>query len=322
MTSFDGLIAVLTGGGTGIGREITIQLAAAECNVAICDVSQENMDETRSLALAGASDGVRITTFVADVSDFEAMEAFATHVRESFASTSISLLFNNAGIGGGASVVTGDSAQWDRVFGVCWGGVLNGTRAFMPMLVASSRGHVVNTSSINGMWACLGPLGPHTAYSAAKFAVKGFTEALTVDFRVNAPHLTASVVMPGHIGTSIMRHSFAAFGADPKDLPDAYIADLRLDLARRDIDVSGASDEDLRNVVALRVDLFENAAPTTASDAATAILEGVQRGDWRILVGDDAHLLDAMLRDRPAAAYTDGFMAELRDHGHFAGLIV
>ena len=84
---------------------------------------------------------------------------------------------------------------------MCWGGVYNGSRAFMPLLVASDEGHIVNTSSVNGFWAALGPGTPHTAYSAAKFAVKGFTEALIIDLRLNAPHVHASVVMPGHIGT-------------------------------------------------------------------------------------------------------------------------
>ena len=113
---------------------------------------------------------------------------------------------------------------------MCWGGVYGGTRAFMPMLLASDEGHVVNTSSVNGFWASLGPAFPHTAYSAAKFAVKGFTEALITDFRINAPHLKASVVMPGHIGTSIVINSFKFFGRDPKELTAEQIALIRENL--------------------------------------------------------------------------------------------
>lgn len=322
ITDFAGLIAVITGGGTGIGRELTKQLAVEGCHVAICDVSQENMGETVSLALAGAPVGTRVTTFIANVAERPALDAFAAHVASEFDTSHTNLLFNNAGIAGGASTVNEDEANWDRVFGVCWGGVLNGTRAFLPMLKASDRGHVVNTSSINGLWACLGPYGAHTAYSAAKFAVRGFTEALMVDFRVNAPHLTASVVMPGHIGTAIVRNSYIEMGADPKDLPDKFVAQLRVDLGNRGLDVSAASDEDLRNIVALRVDNFENAAPTTAAKAATIILDGVRAGDWRILVGDDAHALDSLLRDRPDDAYTEEFLAVLSAQGHFSGLIV
>ena len=93
--------------------------------------------------------------------------------------------------------------EWERTFNICWGGVYNCTRAFLPMLQNAEEGHIVNTSSINGFWASVGPCTPHTAYSAAKFAVKGFTEALITDLRINAPHIKCSVVMPGQIGTSI-----------------------------------------------------------------------------------------------------------------------
>ncbi len=321
IADFAGLTAVVTGGGTGMGRQLACRLAAEGCHVAICDVSQHNMDEAASRALTGAPAGTRVTTFIANVAEREALDAFAIHVAATFDTDRINLLFNNAGIAGGASVVDQDEANWDRVFGVCWGGVLNSTRAFLPMLKASDRGHVINTSSINGMWACLGPYGAHTAYSAAKFAVRGFTEALIVDFRINAPHLTASVVMPGHIGTSIARNSYLEMGVDPKDLHDEFIDQLRVDLAKRGLDLSGASDEDLRNLVALRIDVFENAAPTTADQAAAIILDGVRRGAWRILVGDDAHALDRLLRECPELAYTEEFLAVLSADGHFSGLI-
>src|SRR5205085_8398952 len=127
---------------------------------------------------------------------------------------------NNAGIGGGGSFVVDDRAEWDATFAVTWGGVYSCTRVFLPMLLASTEGHVVNTSSVNGFWASLGPNIPNTAYSAAKFAVKGFTEALVTDLRVNAPHISASVVMPGHIGTGIVLNSFRYFGLDPKHLDE------------------------------------------------------------------------------------------------------
>lgn len=319
--AFGDLHAVVTGGGTGMGRELTKQLAADGCHVAICDISQENMDETAAEARAGAPASTRLTTFVADVADAELMDSFAAHVATNFDTDHVELVFNNAGIGGGGSLVAGDRAEWDRVFGVCWNGVLNGTRSFLPMLLASERGHLVNTSSVNGLWACLGPTGAHTAYSAAKFAVRGFTEALTVDFRVNAPHLTASVVMPGHIGTQIVRNSMEEFGRDPKNLSDANVSEVRDMLATRGIDASGASDEDIRMLMAMRVESFENDAPTTASGAAAAMLDGVRAGRWRILIGPDAADLDEMLRARPEDVYTDEFMDELDAKGHFGGLI-
>ena len=219
MDSFAGRIAVVTGGGSGMGRELVRLLAAEGCHVAMCDLSQENMDDT-ILMCGDTPAGTRITAFVADVSDETQVSAFAEAVARDHAADHINLLFNNAGIGGGGSFVVDDRAEWEKTFAVCWGGVYNCARAFMPMLLASTEGHVVNTSSLNGFWASLGPTIPHTAYSAAKFAVKGFTEALISDFRVNAPHLKASVVMPGHIGTAIAINSARVFGRDPKELTE------------------------------------------------------------------------------------------------------
>ncbi len=126
----------------------------------------------------------------------------------------IHLLFNNAGIGGGGSFVAGDRANWEKTFNVCWGGVYHCTRAFLPLLMAANEGHIVNTSSVNGFWASIGPGIPHTAYAAAKFAVKGFTEALMTDLAVNAPHIHCSVVMPGHIGTEIVTNSRKILSGD------------------------------------------------------------------------------------------------------------
>lgn len=321
IADFAGLIAVVTGGASGMGRELTVQLAAAGADVAICDLDPDAMDATLELAAATAAPGVRLTAAVANVAERAELDAFAAHVATEFETGVIHLLFNNAGISGGQSLVRDDEAGWDRTFAVTWGGVLNGTRAFLPMLLSAPRSQVVNTSSINGMWACLGPFGAHTCYSAAKHAVKGFTESLIVDFRVNAPHVTAAVVMPGHIGTAIMSNSMLAAGIDPKHVSDEFIAQTRDAFALRGIDLAGASDEDIRNVVALQVDAFEHAAPTSAAEAATIILDGVKAGEWRILVGADAHALDQALRADPTEVYTQAFVDGLTAAGHFGGLI-
>ncbi len=232
----------------------------------------------------------------------------------------IHLLFNNAGIGGGGSFLNDDRSEWDKTFGVCWGGVYNGTRAFMPMLVASPEGHIVNTSSVNGFWAALGPGTPHTAYSAAKFAVKGFTEALMVDLRLNAPHIHASVVMPGHIGTQIVHNSFTAHGRNPKELTEEQIDQIRERVSGQGIDLGAASDEDIRQGMVMQADMFRDMAPMTAAQAATVILDGVRAGEWRILVGDDAAILDRLVRDTPTDAYEISFMERLRAEGVFGGM--
>ncbi|MEN9646497.1 MAG: hypothetical protein RL238_3166 [Actinomycetota bacterium] len=317
MEHFDGRIAVVTGGGTGMGRELARQLSAEGCHVAMCDVSDENMAETTELCLADAPSGTRVTSFVADVSSEAALQAFRDHVAAEHRTDHLHLLFNNAGIGGGGSFVDDPRNEWEATFNVCWGGVYLGCRTFMPMLVAAPEAHIVNTSSVNGFWASLGPNIPHTAYSAAKFAVKGFTEALITDLRINAPHVKASVVMPGHIGTSIVINSGKFFGREPKELTPEQLDDVRQRLGRRGFDVSGASDDDLRVGMQMQAEMFRDAAPTTAAQAATVILDGVRAERWRILVGDDAVSLDELVREHPTEAYSDAFLPMLQERGLF-----
>lgn len=319
MERFEGRIAVVTGGGTGMGRELVRQLAAEGCHVSTCDVSVEAMAETQALALGEAPSGTKVTTFVADVSDEAQVIAFREAVSNELATDHIHLLFNNAGIGGGGSMIGDDRSDWERTFGVDWGGVYNGTRTFLPMLMAADEGHVVNTSSINGLWGTIGPTTPHTAYSAAKFAVRGFSEALIADFRVNAPHLRVSVVMPGHIGTSIVINSSKAHGREPESLSSDDLAKVRVQLAARGLPVDGISDDDLRKGVQMMGEAFRDTAPTTAAQAATIILDGVRQNRWRILVGEDAEILDAEVRADPEHAYDPEFWDAMRAKGLFGG---
>jgi NAD(P)-dependent dehydrogenase (short-subunit alcohol dehydrogenase family) len=317
MEHFEGRIAVVTGGGSGMGRELVRQLSQQGCHVATCDVSADTLAETKALCDADAPTGTRVTTFVADVADDSAVRSFAAAVVEEHETDHVNLLFNNAGIGGGGSFVLDERSDWETTFNICWGGVYLCTRAFMPLLLCSSEGHVVNTSSVNGFWASLGLGIPHTAYSAAKFAVKGFTEALITDFRLNAPHLRASVVMPGHIGTSIIINSGKVLGREPKELTGEQITELRMRLQRAGIDVGGASDDDIRLGMQLRGEMFRDNAPMTAAEAATEILDGVRANEWRILVGADAVALDKLVRERPGEAYDDSFVEILRSRQIF-----
>src|SRR5262249_37780537 len=198
----------------------------------------------------------------------------------------IHLLFNNAGISGGGSMITNSSDEWERTFNICWGGVYNRTRAFLPMLQQAEEGHIVNTSSINGFWASVGPRVPHTAYSAAKFAVKGFTEALIADLRLNAPHIRCSVVMPGRIGTSIPLNSRPVQSGNQSDEMDQkQFAQARARLASMGRDPASLSDDEIRAIVAERERRFTEEAPTSAAEAAKIILDGVKADRWRILVG-------------------------------------
>jgi NAD(P)-dependent dehydrogenase (short-subunit alcohol dehydrogenase family) len=309
MKDFAGRIAVVTGGGSGMGRELVRRLVAEACSVAMCDVSPTGLAETQRLCeAAGLPQGLRLTTHVADVSDAAQVERFRDEVAERHATDKIHLLFNNAGIGGGGSMIAHSREEWERTFNICWGGVYNCTRAFLPMLLKAEEGHIVNTSSVNGFWASVGPRIPHTAYSAAKFAVKGFTEALITDLRINAPHVKCSVVMPGHIGTGIVANSRKIQVGDLSDeITAAQIAQARARLASTGLDISNLSDDDIRHRIAERERRFREEAPTSAAQAAAIILDGVKADRWRILVGADAHKIDEMVRQSPERAYDIDF---------------
>jgi NAD(P)-dependent dehydrogenase (short-subunit alcohol dehydrogenase family) len=309
MKDFAGKIAVITGGGTGMGRELARQLVAEGCNVAICDVSAAAMAETRRLCeVEKLPQGLRITTHVADVSIEDELLRFRDEIAEQQSTDRIHLLFNNAGIGGGGSLFTNSREQWERTFNICWGGVYLGVRTFLPMLVKADEARIVNTSSVNGFWASIGPGVSHTAYSAAKFAVKGFTEALINDLRLNAPHVKCSVVMPGHIGTSIVANSRKMqSGTDSDRLSDDEIAQARVRLAAAGVDAKAMSDADVQAMADERARSFREEAPMSAAGAAKIILDGVKAGRWRILVGDDAHRLDERVRQAPERAYDAEF---------------
>ena len=309
MKDLAGRIAVVTGGGSGMGRELVRQLVAEGCNVALCDVSARNMAETKRLCeQERLPQGLRVTTFVADVSDEAQVQKFRDAVAEQQETDKIHLLFNNAGIGGGGSMIANDRGEWEKTFNICWGGVYLNTRAFLPMLLKADQGHIVNTSSINGFWASVGPRMPHTAYSAAKFAVKGFSEALIADLRVNAPHIQVSVVMPGHIGTSITINSRKIqAGNETDEISATEIVHARARMASTGRDPSALSDDEIRAVIEERSRRFLEEAPTTAAQAATIILDGVKADRWRILVGDDAHKIDERVRQAPERAYDVDF---------------
>lgn len=280
-----GLIAVVTGAGSGIGRELARQLAAEGCSVAICGLSEAKLAETRGLCEAVARPGARIFAQVADVSDEAALRGFAAAAAAALGTDRIHLLFNNAGIvgDGGGSFLAGDRGAWERIFEICWGGVYNGCRVFLPMLMAAEEGCIVNISSLSAVRASLGPGTAPTAYAAAKFAIRGFTEALISDLRLHAPHLTCALVIPGHVGTDILDTS-------------------RRILAGQSAPVSGS--EASRR--------FRETAPVSAAAAACAILEGVRAGRWRILVGETAEQVDALVRARPEAAYEASFQRRLQ----------
>jgi len=312
MKDFAGKLAVVTGGGTGMGRELALQLVEQGCDVALCDVVEENMAETLRRCQEIAPQGILVSSHRADVSSEQDMNRFRDEVEQQHQRGYVNLVFNNAGIGGGGSFLNDSREHWDKTFSICWQGVYFGCRAFVPLLLASSEGHLINTASVNGFWASLGPQTAHTAYSAAKFAVKGFTEALINDFRLNAPHVKVSVVLPGHIGTDISTNSGKILGTpEPMAMSDEELDLAKTDWQKRGLPVQGLSHNELRALVQMQRDNFKNNAPVTAAEAATVILDGVKAERWRILIGEDAHNLDARVRAEPEQAYEPSFFEGL-----------
>jgi NAD(P)-dependent dehydrogenase (short-subunit alcohol dehydrogenase family) len=318
MQSFTGKLAVVTGGGSGMGRELTRQLAAQGCSVAACDLNPDTMAETVALAGAEAPPGVRVTGHTCDVAYEAQVLRFRDELLAGHATDHVDLVFSNAGAGGGESFVQSDRETWERIFAIDFWGVYYCARAFLPLLIASGDGVLVNTSSVNGFWAALGPGMPNHAYATAKFAVRGFTEALIEDLRTHAPGVRAALVMPGHVGTNIVRNSFIARGLPaPEHMSDAEVEQFVPAGARDTMTKAGLLPEqptaaELRQFLVRISNDFRDKAPVSAAQAATIILDGVRAGAWRILVGQDAKMIDERVRAKPEAAYD---YAEL-----FAGL--
>lgn len=267
MSSFDTFrdrLAVVTGAASGIGRDLIFELVRRGVHVAACDLNGTGL-RTAVRRAQSINPDIRVTAHVHDVADRAAVSAFRRQVSVAHETDAIHLLFNNAGAVGGMSFVTSPPEEWERTFAVSWSGTYHCTREFLPMLLAADQGAVVNTASVNALWASLGPRTPHSAYSSAKFAVRGFTESLIVDFQRNAPHLSAVLVLAGHVRTGMP--------APPRAWRRAFGS------------------------------LFADYEPVSSVSAAEMILDAVGRGDWRVVIGDDAEAVDERVRSDPWTAY-------------------
>jgi short-subunit dehydrogenase len=251
-------VAVVTGAGSGIGRGLARQLAAAGSALALADIDEAGLQQT---AASLSERGVKLTTHVVDVSDESAMQGFAKDVTAEHGR--ITLLINNAGVAlhGRFEEISLDDVRW--LMGINFWGLVYGVKYFLPILKKEPRAHIVNISSVFGIVA---PAG-QTAYSASKFAVRGFTEALRHELEGSS--VSVSCVHPGLIRTPIARR--ARLGANTP---------------------SASRDEGVAR--------FERLTATMPDAAAARILEGVERREPRILIGPDARQIDILQRLRPA----------------------
>jgi NAD(P)-dependent dehydrogenase (short-subunit alcohol dehydrogenase family) len=315
--SFTGKLAVVTGGGSGIGRELVRQLAAQGCSVAACDLNADTIAVTAATAWAAAPPGIQVTGHACDVSDEAQVQRFRDELLEQHAADHVDLVFANAGVFGGTSFVKDSRQEWERTFAINWWGVYFCARTFLPLLIASGDGVLINTSSVAGFWATAGPGAPPiTAYSTSNFAIKGFSEALIEDLRSNAPQVRVVVAMPGVVNTDIAENSRRALGLPAWDeLSDAELLEQIPDTGRAVLVGMGLlaedfSADDLRQAIPRLKDAFRGQGFLAAQAAAT-ILEGVRSGAWRILVGEEAKMLDEQVRANPEAPFDYEHYAEM-----------
>ena len=254
MEGFAGKVAAVTGAGSGIGQALALELARSGASVAISDVDTEGLAQTEEQLKAI---GAPVRSDRLDVTEREAFQIYADQINEHFGK--VNQIYNNAGIAFTGDVEITEFKDIERVMDVDFWGVVNGTKAFLPHLIASGDGHIVNVSSLFGLMSMPG----QAAYNSAKFAVRGFTEALRQELVLNRDPVKVTSVHPGGIKTAIARNGLTAEGVDPKAQYKFF--DKRL-------------------------------ASTTPQRAAEIILEAVRKNKARVLVGQDAVVLDLIVR--------------------------
>jgi NAD(P)-dependent dehydrogenase (short-subunit alcohol dehydrogenase family) len=270
MSSVNGKVCVVTGAGSGIGRALAVDLAARGARLALSDVDMAGLEATA--ALIGGD--VHVTRV--DVADRDAMVTWAEAVAEHFGV--VHQIYNNAGIAFSRTVEESDWADYERVLGINLWGVIHGTKAFLPHLIASGDGHVVNISSLNGFMA----QGEMSHYCASKFAVRGFTESLRVEMLAAGRPVGVTVVHPGGIKTAIAANALEAARGRGEEITAEHEARQRL------------YEEKL-----LKMD---------PAKAAATIIDGVEAGRSRVRVGNDAKAVDLLVRLLPSS-YPRGLVA-------------
>ncbi|NNC99862.1 MAG: SDR family NAD(P)-dependent oxidoreductase [Gammaproteobacteria bacterium] len=265
MKKLNGCVAVITGAGSGIGRQLAYQLADAGAHLAISDINKSGLDKTR---LNSESRGNRVYATTLDVSDEEGVFTYAADVEQEFGK--VNLVINNAGVAlasGPLSATPIDEFKW--LMNINFYGVLYGTKAFLPVLEKADWGHIVNISSLFGLVS----VPDQAAYNASKFAVRGMTDALRMELEEIDSTVSCTTVHPGGIKTNIARSARIS-----RNQP----ADFEQEHAKSVAD-------------------FDKIARTTAEQAAVQIVKAVLSNKRRLLIGADARFVDKIQRLWPTA---------------------
>ncbi|MGH8461902.1 MAG: SDR family NAD(P)-dependent oxidoreductase [Stenotrophobium sp.] len=262
MKSFENKVAAITGAGSGIGRALALSLAAQKCALSLSDVNENGLAETAKLL---ENSGVKVTTAKVDVAQRQQMHDWAAQTLADHGK--VNLIFNNAGVAVAGTVEGLGYDDYEWIMGINFWGVVYGTKEFLPHLKASGDGHVINVSSVFGLFA----QPSQSAYNATKFAVRGFTESLRQELDIARNGVSATCVHPGGIKTNIAKS------------------------ARTNASMSALTGKDPEKMTAD----FEKMFRTTADEAARVILAGVRNNDRRVLIGSDARALDILQRLLP-----------------------
>lgn len=264
MKDFKDKVAVITGAGSGIGRALAMELAASGAKLALSDINEAGLKETA--ANLNLSED-RLMTKILDVADRQAFYAFADDVVNHFGHAN--MIFNNAGVALGATVEEMNYDDFEWLMNINFWGVVYGTKAFLPYLKQASEGHIINISSIFGLVG----IPTQSAYNAAKFAVRGFTESLRIELELEGNSVSCTSIHPGGIKTNIAKAARMSDGVER---------------------ITGASKEQA-------IQDFEKMFRTTPAEAARTILKGVRGNKRRVLIGSDAIAVDTMQRLLPTS---------------------
>ena len=264
MKSFNNKVAAITGAASGIGRALALNLAGQHCDLALSDVNETGLNETAEQARAL---GAKVTTAIVNVADRDQMHAWADQVVKDHGK--VNLIFNNAGVALGNTVEEATYEDYEWIMGINLWGVIYGTKAFLPYLKQSGDGHIINVSSIFGLFA----QPTQSGYNMTKFAVRGFTESLRQELDLLDCGVSATCVHPGGIKTNIARSA-------------------RMSQSVTKLTGGKGSPEKMTAQ-------FEQLFITTPAKAAEVILDAVKHDKRRVLIGGDAKATDIMQRMLP-----------------------